>query len=313
MQDFDVDGYRVEAGTVVMVGIYAMHRDPALWDHPLVFDPDRFSPANSKDRDRWQFLPFGGGPRSLHRRSLRHARSDSRSGDHHPARRNPIARRRLSPRRAVHYGRRRPDPGPRSPADLTDVRRLRRPVRALDALRREVVIAQDSGNRDNESYLALNLAWLEAEHGDTASAFDHLTLSIRNYHDSRNTALIRAPLAILAALFPARTLRRRATIAEFAAQLTSPLHGGQASRHGLSRASGFSGHRCTKTGQQCAGRRTGLQSVDSHERTESTSKLNTRFDSRHRLPLFMQARALLSSCCRVSPVVARAHVACAIA
>jgi hypothetical protein len=37
-----------------------------------------------------------------------------------------------------------------------------------------VVIAQDSGNRDNESHLALNLAWLEAEHGDTASAFDHL-------------------------------------------------------------------------------------------------------------------------------------------
>jgi cytochrome P450 len=64
MKDFDVDGYRVEAGTLVVVGIYAMHRDPALWDHPLVFDPDRFSPANSKDRDRWQFVPFGGGPRS---------------------------------------------------------------------------------------------------------------------------------------------------------------------------------------------------------------------------------------------------------
>jgi len=64
MKDFDVDGYRVDAGTLVLVGIYAMHRDPALWDHPLVFDPDRFSPANSKDRDRWQFLPFGGGPRS---------------------------------------------------------------------------------------------------------------------------------------------------------------------------------------------------------------------------------------------------------
>jgi cytochrome P450 len=64
MKDFDVDGYRIEAGTLVVVGIYAMHRDPSLWDHPLVFDPDRFSPENSKDRDRWQFLPFGGGPRS---------------------------------------------------------------------------------------------------------------------------------------------------------------------------------------------------------------------------------------------------------
>jgi cytochrome P450 len=64
MRDIDVDGYRVEAGTVAIVGIYAMHRDPALWDNPLVFDPDRFSPENSKGRDRWQFLPFGGGPRS---------------------------------------------------------------------------------------------------------------------------------------------------------------------------------------------------------------------------------------------------------
>jgi cytochrome P450 len=64
MKDFDVDGYRVEAGTLLLVGIYAMHRDPSLWDHPLVFDPDRFSPENSRDRDRWQFLPFGGGPRS---------------------------------------------------------------------------------------------------------------------------------------------------------------------------------------------------------------------------------------------------------
>jgi hypothetical protein len=60
-------------------------------------------------------------------------------------------------------------------------------------VRRGLVIAQDSGNRYNESHLALNLAWLEAEHGDTASAFDHLTLSIRNYQDSGNTALIRAP------------------------------------------------------------------------------------------------------------------------
>ena len=64
LKDFDVVGSRVEAGTRVLVGIYALHRDPNLWDRPLVFDPDRFSPEVSKDRDRWQFLPFGGGPRS---------------------------------------------------------------------------------------------------------------------------------------------------------------------------------------------------------------------------------------------------------
>lgn len=63
-QEFDVDSYRVTAGTLVVVGIYALHRDPALWDRPLQFDPDRFNPENSTGRDRWQYLPFGGGPRS---------------------------------------------------------------------------------------------------------------------------------------------------------------------------------------------------------------------------------------------------------
>jgi cytochrome P450 len=64
MRDIEVGGYRVEAGTMLIVGIYALHRDPAHWDHPLVFDPDRFSKQNSDGRDRWQYLPFGAGPRS---------------------------------------------------------------------------------------------------------------------------------------------------------------------------------------------------------------------------------------------------------
>jgi cytochrome P450 len=59
-----VDGYRVPAGTTVVFGVYAVHRDPALWENPLVFDPDRFIPQNCVGRDRWQYLPFGGGPRS---------------------------------------------------------------------------------------------------------------------------------------------------------------------------------------------------------------------------------------------------------
>jgi cytochrome P450 len=63
-RDIDVDGYRVPAGTLVLFAIMAVQRDPRLWDRPLEFDPDRFSPENSKGRDRWQYLPFGGGPRS---------------------------------------------------------------------------------------------------------------------------------------------------------------------------------------------------------------------------------------------------------
>ncbi len=63
-QDLAVDGYRLEAGTIAVVSFYAMHRDPQLWDHPLTFDPDRFLPERSQGRSRWQYLPFGGGPRS---------------------------------------------------------------------------------------------------------------------------------------------------------------------------------------------------------------------------------------------------------
>ena len=64
MRDIEVDGYRVEAGSTLVVGIFAMQRDPALWENPLVFDPDRFSAENFSGHDRWQFIPFGGGPRS---------------------------------------------------------------------------------------------------------------------------------------------------------------------------------------------------------------------------------------------------------
>lgn len=64
VRDIEVDGYRVPAGTLLLFAIMAVQRDPRLWDRPLEFDPDRFSPANARTRDRWQYLPFGAGPRS---------------------------------------------------------------------------------------------------------------------------------------------------------------------------------------------------------------------------------------------------------
>jgi len=63
-QDVEVDGYLVKAGTVCAVGVYAIHRDPALWDRPLDFDPERFAADNAKARDRWQYIPFSAGPRT---------------------------------------------------------------------------------------------------------------------------------------------------------------------------------------------------------------------------------------------------------
>jgi len=64
MRDAIVDGHRIPAGTQVIVGTYAIHRDPALWPDPERFDPDRFLPARLTGIDRWRYLPFGAGPRS---------------------------------------------------------------------------------------------------------------------------------------------------------------------------------------------------------------------------------------------------------
>lgn len=63
-RDVAVGGFRVVAGTMLAFGRMAVQTDATLWDDPLKFDPDRFSPERSAGRDRWQYIPFGGGPRS---------------------------------------------------------------------------------------------------------------------------------------------------------------------------------------------------------------------------------------------------------
>jgi hypothetical protein len=95
------------------------------------------------------------------------------------------------------------------------------PVRALDAFRRGLAITQDSGNRFTETHMAMNLSRLEAEHGDTATAFDNLTLAIRNLHDSDNPANMGTPLATLAALLD--RLGRYEPAARIAGFALSPL------------------------------------------------------------------------------------------
>jgi cytochrome P450 len=55
--------YRVPEGTNIFISPYAMHRHPAFWEHPDVFDPERFTPECAADRPHFAYLPFGGGPR----------------------------------------------------------------------------------------------------------------------------------------------------------------------------------------------------------------------------------------------------------
>jgi hypothetical protein len=95
------------------------------------------------------------------------------------------------------------------------------PVRSLAALRRGLVIAQDSGNRAYLSHLASNLCRSEAAHSDPLAALDYFTLAIGNYHDSGNTYMILLPLGILAAFFDRLgRYEPAATIAGFAVTST---------------------------------------------------------------------------------------------
>ena len=55
--------YDVNPGDIVSIWPWILHRHRDLWDDPDVFDPDRFLPEAKAARHRFQYLPFGGGPR----------------------------------------------------------------------------------------------------------------------------------------------------------------------------------------------------------------------------------------------------------
>jgi cytochrome P450 len=63
LHDDVVCGYHLPKGAFVLVNPYTTHRHPAFWEDPDAFDPERFSLERSRDRPRFAYFPFGGGPR----------------------------------------------------------------------------------------------------------------------------------------------------------------------------------------------------------------------------------------------------------
>lgn len=61
--DLQFQGYTIPAGTRVMYSIYLTHRQPAYWDEPVTFRPERFAPGQARPQP-YTYLPFGGGPRN---------------------------------------------------------------------------------------------------------------------------------------------------------------------------------------------------------------------------------------------------------
>jgi cytochrome P450 len=62
LEDTELDGVPLRKGTLGFVPIYAIHRHRGFWRDPDAFDPTRFAPDAPKP-SRYQFLPFGAGPR----------------------------------------------------------------------------------------------------------------------------------------------------------------------------------------------------------------------------------------------------------
>ncbi len=59
-EDIDFNGYQIPEGSRVVYSIYLTHRDPAHWEQPNDFIPERFDARPTP----YSYVPFGGGPRN---------------------------------------------------------------------------------------------------------------------------------------------------------------------------------------------------------------------------------------------------------
>jgi cytochrome P450 len=63
LTDEEIGGHWIQAGKNICVSPYITHRHPEFYENPEGFDPSRFEPEKTKNWHRFQFFPFGGGPR----------------------------------------------------------------------------------------------------------------------------------------------------------------------------------------------------------------------------------------------------------
>ena len=54
-------GYDLAKDTFVLPNLYQSHTDPAIWDDPFAFNPDRWLDENNKLKNNPAFMPFSVG------------------------------------------------------------------------------------------------------------------------------------------------------------------------------------------------------------------------------------------------------------
>jgi cytochrome P450 len=62
-KDLELGGYRIPAGSNVVMSQWILHRDPRFFLDPQDFDPDRWYSEDAQKLPRFAYFPFGGGPR----------------------------------------------------------------------------------------------------------------------------------------------------------------------------------------------------------------------------------------------------------
>lgn len=63
VKDYRAGEHFIPAGTFVGISQYMVHRDPAYFTNPSVFDPSRWTAEEEAKRPDFSYFPFGGGPR----------------------------------------------------------------------------------------------------------------------------------------------------------------------------------------------------------------------------------------------------------
>ncbi|MCL4519515.1 MAG: cytochrome P450 [Thaumarchaeota archaeon] len=63
LNDHHIDGYRIPAGSLVLMSQYLIHHDQRFYSEPEVFNPDRWTDEFEQKMPEYAYFPFGGGPR----------------------------------------------------------------------------------------------------------------------------------------------------------------------------------------------------------------------------------------------------------